>query len=289
MPDTISQTDTQNWTKVIEPRGKFLHFSLREFWHYRDLLTIFIRRNIVTVYKQTLLGWLWFIINPLISTALYMFVFGGLANLSTDGLPQTVFYMSGVLLWSYFTACFNATSSFLADNANLFSKAYFPRLILPISGMISSLITFFVQAVLLLVIYLYFALGGVNIRPTPELWALPLYVILLAGTAFAWGLICSSLTIKYRDLYSFIRVGINLIMYVTPVVYPISITRTRRFGWVLDANPLSGIFESFRYSITGLGAMDWQGLGYCTVCFLIMLFIGLIIFTKAERNFIDTV
>lgn len=289
MSDISTDSPTQNWTKVIEPRGKFIHFSISEFWNYRDLLSIFIHRNIVTVYKQTLLGWLWFIINPLISTALYLFVFGGLANLSTDGLPQTIFYMSGVVLWSYFTSCFSATSNFLAGNANLFSKSYFPRLILPVSGIVSSLITFLVQAILLLVIYIYFVWGGVSIRPTPELCALPLYVLLLAGTAFSWGLICSSLTIKYRDLESFIRVGMNLMMYITPVVYPVSLTRTRRFGWILDANPLSGIFESFRYSITGLGTMDWQGIGYCLICLITTLFIGLIMFTQAERNFIDTV
>ncbi len=289
MSDTITQTETQNWTKVIEPIGKYIHFSFKEFWHYRDLLAIFIRRNIVSVYKQTLLGWLWFIINPLISTALYMFVFGGLANLSTDGLPQTIFYMSGVLMWSYFNACFSVTSNFLAGNANLFSKAYFPRLILPVSGVVSSLVTFAVQGALLIAIYLYFYWGGVDIHPTVELWALPLYVTLLAGTAFSWGLICSALTVKYRDLDSFIRVGMNLMMYVTPVVYPISITRTRRFGWVLEANPLSGIFESFRYSITGRGTMDWQGIFYCAVCLFITLIIGLIMFTRAERNFIDTV
>jgi lipopolysaccharide transport system permease protein len=284
-----TSTNTQTWTQIMEPHGKFIHFSLRELWDYRDLLKIFIHRNIVTVYKQTVLGWLWFIINPVITTVLYMFVFGGIAGISTDGQPQSVFYMAGILLWNYFSACFSATSNFLAGNANLFSKSYFPRLILPISGMISSLITFGVQAVLLIAVYLYFSLGGVQIRPTIELLALPIFVILLAGTAFSWGLICSSLTIKYRDLDSFIRVGMSLIMYITPVVYPMSVAKERSYGWVLDINPLTGIFESFRYSITGLGAMDWSGLLYCFAWMCVTLLIGLIMFTRAEGNFIDTV
>ncbi|MDY5969702.1 MAG: ABC transporter permease [Bacteroidales bacterium] len=281
--------EAQTWSAVIEPNGKFLNLNLKEIWNSRDLLHLFIKRNIITVYKQTILGWLWFVINPILSTVLYMFVFGGIAGLSTDGLPQSVFYMAGVLLWSYFSACFNATSNFLSGNTYLFEKVYFPRLILPISALFSSLVTFAVQGGLLLITWLYFRLGGVQIHATWELLALPLYVLLLAGTGFSWGLICNSLTIKYRDLNSFIRVGMNLLMYVTPVVYPLSLVESRSYGWVLRANPLTGIFECFRHSITGLGAMDWGGLLYCFACMCATLFLGLWMFSRSERNFIDTV
>ncbi len=287
MPD--KHTQPQEWTQVVEPRGQFIHFSIKELWDNRDLLKIFIHRNIISVYKQTVLGWLWFIINPLITTVLYMFVFGGIAGIGTAGLPQSVFYMAGILLWNYFKACFDGTANFLVGNYNLFSKSYFPRLILPISSMCSSLVTFAVQAGLLTIVYLYFALGGVAIRPTIELLALPLLVILLALTAFSIGLICSALTIKYRDINSFINVGITLLMYVTPVVYPMSIADARSYGWVLEINPLTGIFESFRYALTGLGAMDWGGLLYCAIFICITLFIGLIMFSRAERDFIDIV
>ena len=281
--------ERQTWTRVTEPRGRFMEVSLKEIWHSRDLLRIFIRRNIVTVYKQTLLGWAWFIVNPIISTALYMFVFGGLAGLGTDGLPQSLFYMAGVMLWSYFNACFGATSNFLAGNAGLFSKVYFPRLIMPISGLVSSLVTLGVQGVLLLAFWLYFRLGGVPIHATWELLLLPLYVALLAGTGLSWGLVCNSLTLKYRDMNAFIRVGMTLMMYVTPVVYPLSLAEARNYGWVLRLNPLTGIFESFRYSITGRGAMDWQGLLYCAACLAVTLFVGLWMFSRSERDFIDTV
>ncbi len=279
----------QEWTQVVEPRGQFIHFSFKGLWDYRDLLRIFIRRNIVSVYKQTLLGWLWFIINPVITTVLYMFVFGGIAGISTDGLPQAVFYMAGILLWNYFNACFYATANFLAGNFGLFSKSYFPRLILPISSMCSSLVTFIVQAVLLTIVYVYFVLQGYNLCPTIELLILPFLVILLALTAFSIGLICSALTIKYRDVNSFINVGFSFLMYLTPIVYPLSVLSGKSYGWVVEINPLTGIFESFRYALTGSGAMDWGGILYCAIFTGITLFIGLIMFSRAERNFIDIV
>ncbi len=282
-------TQPQKWTQVVEPRGEFIHFSLKELWDYRDLLKIFIHRNIISVYKQTVLGWMWFLINPIITTVLYMFIFGGIAGISTDGLPQAVFYMAGILLWNYFNACFYATSNFLVGNYNLFSKSYFPRLILPISSIISSLITFGVQAVLLTIVYLYFVWDGAPLCPTIELLALPIFVVLVALTAFSIGLICAALTIKYRDINSFINVGFQLLLYITPVVYPMSVAKTKSYGWVLELNPLAGIFESFRYALTGSGAMDWGGLMYCSIFVTIAMFIGLIMFSRAERDFIDIV
>lgn len=266
-----------------------MQFNLRELWEYKDLFFIYVRRNIVTVYKQTVLGLMWFFINPIFTTVMYMFVFGGLAGISTEGVPQAVFYMSGILMWNYFNTCFNENYSVLATNATLFGKVYFPRLIIPLAGMASSLVTWVIQLLLLIVVYIYYVITGAPICPTWELALLPVYLLLLALTAMSWGMIISSLTVKYRDLKILINFGISLLMYATPIIYPMSLASNKSYGWILKINPLSGVFESWRYSVTGIGQMDWSGLMYCTACLAVTMFVGLIVFSKAERSFIDTV
>lgn len=284
----MKETD-YNWTSIIEPRKKFFQINLKEMWDYRDLFVIYVRRNIVTVYKQTILGLLWFFINPIFTTVMYMFVFGGLAGISTGGVPQAVFYLSGILMWNYFTACFNQNASVLAANAGIFGKVYFPRLIIPLAGMTSSLVTWGIQLMLLIIVYLYYVFTGAPLCPSWEIILFPVYLLLLALTAMSWGMIISSLTVKYRDLGNLVSFGISLLMYATPIIYPMSIAADKSYGWALKANPLSGVFESWRYSVTGIGNMDWMGLLYCTGCLAITMFIGLLVFSKAERNFIDTV
>lgn len=284
-----SQASSQQWTSIIEPRKRWLQFNLSEMWDYRDLYRIYVRRNIVTVYKQTVLGLAWFFISPVFTTVMYMFVFGGLAGISTGGVPQAVFYLSGILLWNYFNACFGANSGVLAGNAGLFSKVYFPRLIVPLAGMTSSLITLGIQLLLLVLVYVYYLLTGAALCPQWELLLFPVYLLLIALTAMSWGLIVSSLTVKYRDLNMLIGFGISLLMYATPIIYPLSITEQKSYGWLLRLNPLSSIFESFRYSLTGVGTMDWLGLLYTVGCLCVTMFIGLMVFSRAERNFIDTV
>lgn len=282
-------TNNENWTSVITPRKKTFQIDLKGLWDYRDLFKIYVRRNIVTVYKQTVLGLAWFFISPIFTTIMYMFVFGGLAGISTDGIPQAVFYLSGILMWNYFNACFGINSNVLAANAGLFSKVYFPRLIVPLAGMTSSLLTFLIQLLLLIVVYVYFVISGSPLHPQWELILLPVYLLLIALTAMSWGMIVSSTTVKYRDLNNLVSFGISLLMYATPIIYPMSVASDKSYGWVLRVNPLSGIFESFRYSVTGVGAMDWKGLLYCLGCLCVTMLIGLLMFGKAERNFIDTV
>ena len=266
-----------------------MQFNLREMWEYRDLYSIYVRRNIVTVYKQTVLGLAWFFISPIFTTVMYMFVFGGLAGISTGGIPQAVFYLSGILMWNYFNACFGQNSNALAANAGIYSKVYFPRLVIPLAGMTSSLVTFGIQALLLIIVYLYYYFTGAPLQPQWELLMLPIYILLLALTAMSWGMIISSMTVKYRDLNMLVGFGMSLLMYATPIIYPMSIAASKSYGWVLKLNPLSGIFESWRYSLTGIGIMDWTGLAYCFGCLCVTMFIGLLAFSKAERNFIDTV
>lgn len=282
-------TDDDQWTSVIEPRKRLLHFDFKELWEYRDLFRIYVRRNIVTVYKQTILGLAWFFINPIFTTVMYMFVFGGLAGISTGGVPQAVFYLSGILMWNYFTACFNQNSGVLAAHANLFSKVYFPRLIIPLAGMTSGLVTLGIQLLLLIIAYVYYVITGAPLCPQWELLLFPVYLLLIALTAMSWGLIVSSLTVKYRDLNMLVAFGISLLMYATPIIYPLSLTSNKSYGWLIRLNPLSGVFESWRYSLTGIGTMDWSGLLYCAGCLCVTLFLGLLVFNRAERNFIDTV
>lgn len=284
MKDTNEQ-----WTAVIEPRKKHFELNLKEIWDYKDLYAIYVRRNIVTVYKQTVLGLAWFFISPIFTTVMYMFVFGGIAGISTGGVPQAVFYLSGILMWNYFNTCFSQNSNVLADNAGIFGKVYFPRLIIPLAGMTSSLVTFGIQLLLLIAVYVYYVITGAPLRLQWELILFPIYLVLIALTAMSWGMIVSSWTVKYRDLKMLISFGISLLMYATPIIYPMSIAASKSYGWVLRLNPLSGIFESWRYSLTGVGAMDWRGLLYCLGCLVITMFFGLLTFSKAERNFIDTV
>ena len=286
---TSGSYEQEQWTAILEPRKKFMQFNLKEMWDYRDLYRIYVRRNIVTVYKQTVLGLAWFFISPIFTTIMYMFVFGGLAGISTGGVPQAVFYLSGILMWNYFNACFGQNSNVLAANAGIFGKVYFPRLIIPLAGMTSSLVTFAIQALLLIVVYVYYVITGAPLCPRWELLMFPVYLILLALTAMSWGMIISSMTVKYRDLNMLVGFGMSLLMYATPIIYPMSIAADKSYGWILKLNPLSGVFESWRYSLTGIGTMDWMGLLYCLGCLVVTMFIGLLLFSKAERNFIDTV
>lgn len=287
--NSTSPNEQEQWTSILEPRKKFMQLNLKELWDYRDLFSIYVRRNIVTVYKQTVLGLAWFFISPIFTTIMYMFVFGGLAGISTGGVPQAVFYLSGILMWNYFNACFGQNSNVLAANAGIFGKVYFPRLIIPLAGMTSSLVTFGIQLLLLIVVYVYYIITGAPLCPRWELLLFPVYLLLIALTAMSWGMIVSSMTVKYRDLNMLVGFGMSLLMYATPIIYPMSIAANKSYGWVLKLNPLSGVFESWRYSLTGIGGMDWTGLLYCLGCLVVTMFIGLLMFSKAERNFIDTV
>lgn len=273
---------------VIKPRKNLLDIDIKGIWRYRDLYRMYIHRDIVTQYKQTILGPLWYLIQPLMTTVMYMFVFGGLAGISTDGLPQPLFYMSGIVLWNYFNACFTASSEVFTANAGVFGKVYFPRLIVPLSAVTSNLLKMLIQLLIFVGLYIYFAVNGAPLHLNVVALLFPVLIVMLAFHALSWGLIFSSLTIKYRDLKFLIQFGIQLFMYATPVIYPLSVA-PEKYRSILELNPLTPIFEAFKYGTLGTGSLDWGGLAYSAVFMLVSLFFAVVIFSRVERNFMDTV
>lgn len=283
-----NNTDNENWTIEIKPKKKLLDVDLKGVWRYRDLYYMYVKRDIVTVYKQTILGPLWFLIQPILTTVMYMFVFGGLAGISTDGVPQPLFYMSGILLWNYFNAAFMVSSNVFTANASVFGKVYFPRLVVPLSGITSNLIKFSIQLLLFIGIYLYYYFQGIELTVNWTILLFPILILMIAFHAMSWGLIISALTTKYRDLTQLVTFGIQLFMYITPVIYPLS-AAPEKYRLLLSLNPLTSIFEAFKYSCMGCGSLDWFSLGYSFIILLVTLFFSVIIFNRVERNFMDTV
>ena len=287
----MAQPETANketWTKVIRPKKGLLDLGLKSLWRYRDLWYMYVRRDIVTFYKQTILGPLWFVIQPILTTAMYMFVFGGLAGISTDGAPQPLFYLSGILLWNYFSDSFNVSSNVFVSNASVFGKVYFPRLVVPLAGLTSNLVKMGIQLVLFILIYIGYRISGAALEINASLLLFPFYVLLLAGHAMSWGLIVSSVTSKYRDMRYLVGFGLQLFMYATPVIYPLSVAGGR-FKWALELNPLTPIFEAFKYGCLSCGSLSWGGLLYSTLFMLVTLFLSVILFNRVERTFMDTV
>ncbi len=276
------------WTKEITPQKRLLDINLRELWRYRDLYYMYVKRDIITVYKQTILGPLWFLIQPILTTIMFMFVFGNLAGISTDGMPQPLFYMAGILLWTYFSNCFNSCSNVFTTNAGVFGKVYFPRLVVPLSSITSNLVKLGIQLLLFIAVYIYFATTGAPVKINGYIILFPFLVILVAFHALSWGLIVSALTTKYRDLRQLVGFGVQLLMYATPVIYPMS-TTNGKIRAILELNPLTPIFEAFKYSCMGCGSLSWGGLFYSTIFMLVTLFVSVIIFNRTERNFMDTV
>lgn len=278
----------QDWTLEIRPKKKWLDVDLKGLWHYRDLYYMYVKRDIVTVYKQTILGPLWFLVQPVFTTVMYMFVFGGLAGISTDGMPQPLFYMAGIMLWNYFSSAFTVSSNVFTANAGVFGKVYFPRLVVPLSGITSNLIKLGIQLLLFIVFYVYFYFAGAPLHVNWALLLFPFLVFLIAFHAMSWGLIVSALTTKYRDLRQLVTFGLQLFMYATPVIYPMS-AAPEKYRAILALNPLTPVFETFKYSCMGCGSLDWGGLLYSTVVMFVTLFLAVIIFSRVERNFVDTV
>lgn len=274
---------------VLKPKHGLLDIDLKGVWRYRDLVYMYIKRDIVTKYKQTVLGPLWYVIQPALTTIIYMFVFGGLAGISTDGVPQPLFYMAGILLWNYFAECFNGSNDIFGTNASVFGKVYFPRLVVPISSSISNLIKMLIQFVLFLIIYIYYMVfTDATIALGWSALLFPILIIMLALHATAWGLIFSSMTTKYRDLKFLVQFGIQLFMYATPIIYPLSVA-PEKYRFILELNPLTPIFEAFKYGWLGAGSLSWGGLLYSTIFMAISLFAGVVIFSKEERTFMDTI
>lgn len=273
----------------IEPKKKWLDVDIKGLWRYRDLYYMYIKRDIVTQYKQTILGPLWYIIQPLLTTIMYMFVFGGLAGISTDGIPQPLFYMAGITLWNYFNTCFTACSDVFSANAGVFGKVYFPRLVVPLSACTSNMIRMFIQLLMFILIYIYYvATGQFSFSLSLSLLCFPVFILLIGLHSMSWGLLFSSWTTKYRDLKFLIQFGIQLFMYATPVIYPLSFA-PEKYRWIINLNPLTPIFEAFKYSCLGVGTFDASGLIYSTIVLCVTMFFAVIIFNRTEQRFMDTV
>jgi len=276
------------WTEIIEPQAHLLDLKLHELWRYRDLLVMLVRRDFVATYKQTILGPIWFFIQPLLTTVTYMLIFGNIAKISTDGLPMAVFYLAGITIWNYYADSLNKTATVFKDNANIFGKVYFPRLIMPLSIVVSNLVRLGIQVSLFLLIWAYYLIAGANLHPNLYLLLVPLVVVLMAMQALGLGMIISALTTKYRDLIFLLTFGVQLLMYATPVIYPMS-ALPKKYALLIHANPLSELVELFRYAFTGSGQVSWAGLGYSVACTAVLLVLGTLIFNRVERRFMDTV
>lgn len=278
------------FSTIIKPKDRLLSVDFGELWRYRDLLSLFVKRNIVTQYKQTVLGPLWFLIQPALTTLMYMVVFGGIAGIPTDGVPQPLFYLAGICCWQYFADCLNKTSNTFVDNQGMFGKVYFPRLVVPLANVVSNLIKFGTQFLLFVLVYAYYLIfADVSVLPTWHLLLLPLLVALLAGLALGFGIIISSMTTKYRDLQVLFSFVVQLWMYGTPIVYPLSMITNEKLLLVMKLNPVTGIIEAFKYATLGAGEFSWGMLGYSFGFMVVLLAVGIVVFNKVQRSFMDTV
>lgn len=278
----------ENWTEIIGANQGWLALRLGEVWQYRDLLVLLVRRDFVSFYKQTLLGPIWFFMQPLLTTLIYVIIFGVFARMSTEGVPPILFYLSGITLWNYFSDCLTKTAGVFVANANIFGKVYFPRLVIPLSIVISNLIKLGIQLVLLVGFWVFFYMQGASIHLNSTILLLPLLILIMAGIGLGMGMIFSALTTKYRDLSFMLAFGVQLVMYATPVIYPLSFI-PEQYKWVLIANPMTGVIETFRHSFLGSGDFQWMYLGYSCVFTAVILFLGLIIFNRVQYTFMDTV
>ncbi len=283
----MATKDTQ-WDLIIRPRRRWFDLHLDELWRYRDLVILFVWRDFVSVHKQTILGPLWYLIQPILTNLTFTVIFGSIAKLPTDNLPPFLFYMSGTVIWTYFASCLTKTSDTFISNSGLFGKVYFPRLVMPVSILFSNLITFSIQFGLFLLFFAYFALRGTPIHP--NLWILftPVLLLMMAGLGLGFGILISSMTTKYRDLRFLIQFGVQLLMYGTPVVYSVT-SVPERFQPFLQFNPLTAIIETFRYAFLGAGSVHPAQLLYSFVFMLVSVLVGSLIFNRVEATFMDTI
>ncbi|MEG3637862.1 ABC transporter permease [Magnetococcus sp. PR-3] len=282
------EVEKQPWSLVITPKRRLLEIPVREIWYYRDLLLLLVRRDFVALYKQTILGPLWFLIQPVLTTLMFTLVFNKIAGLSTDGLPSVLFYLAGVTCWTYFSETLTKSSETFTLNANIFGKVYFPRIIVPLSIVISNLIKFGVQFTLFLAFLAYYLYQGSPVAPNKVLLILPLLLLLMGGLGLGMGMIISAMTTKYRDLRFLLTFAVQLFMYATPVIYPLS-TLDQKYQWILLLNPVTPIIETFRYGFLGNGSYEPFYLAYSFAFMTTVLFVAMVIFNQVEKNFMDTV
>jgi lipopolysaccharide transport system permease protein len=279
----------EHWDEVIEPRGKLFDLRLKEVWRYRDLLLLFVKRDFAAQYKQTVLGPIWHLVQPLFTTIVFLFIFHSVAKISTDDIPPILFYMSGISIWNYFSSCLNATSNTFVANAGIFGKVYFPRLVIPLSTVLSNIIKFGIQFSLLLAVMVWYGIKDGYFYFSASWLLIPVLVLMMAGMGLGLGIIISSLTTKYRDFTVLIGFMVQLLMYVTPVAYPLSFLKEKGYAWVVNYNPLTPIVEAFRFALFGKGSYEPMHLLYSGIFIICTLFFGMVIFNKVERSFMDTV
>lgn len=278
------------WTTVIQPKKSLLQVDFRELWQYRDLYRMLVKRDIVVWYKQTILGPLWFFIQPILMTIMFMIVFGGIAKIGTDGIPQPLFYLAGICLWNYFAESLNQTSNTFIQNSALFGKVYFPRLVVPFATVTSNLVRLGIQLLLFVFVYLYFAFfTEATVAPNLYICLVPLLILLLSGLALGFGVLFSSLTTKYRDLTFLLSFLVQLWMYATPVIYPLSTIENPTLKTLMLLNPMTAILETFKYAVLGVGQFRFEYLTYSALFTLFIMAIGIVVFNKVQRTFMDTV
>ena len=279
----------EHWDLVIKPKNKWYQLDLLSVWYYRDLLFLLVRRDFVAVYKQTILGPLWLFIQPILTTITFTVIFGNIAHISTDGMPPLLFYLSGITLWTYFADCLNKTSNTFVSNAGVFGKVYFPRLVMPLSVLISNLVKLGIQILLFLILWTYYLVKGTDFHPNyGYILVVPFLILLMAGLGLAFGILISSLTTKYRDFTFLVGFGVQLMMYASPIVYPLSAVPAQ-YKTYLMFNPVTSIIEAFKFVFLGTGHFSWLGLGYSTFVMFFILLISLLVFKRVEKTFMDTV
>ncbi|WP_179338070.1 ABC transporter permease [Winogradskyella ludwigii] len=287
----MSKIEDDGWLYTISSERKLIDFNFKEIWRYRDLLMLFVKRDVVTVYKQTILGPLWYLIQPLFTALTFTLIFNKVANIETGTVPPFLFNLAGVSIWNYFNTCLTATSDTFKTNAAIFGKVYFPRIIVPLSIIMSNLMKFGIQLLIFIAFYIYYYLNGAEINITSSVLFFPFIVLLMGLLGLGLGMIISSMVTKYRDLKFLVGFGVQLLMYVSAVMYPLTLMREKlpKISWVVEYNPLAYIIETARYMLLGTGTFSWFGIIYTVIVTLIVLFFGIIIFNRTEKTFIDTV
>lgn len=287
----MSASSDENWLYTISSKRRLLDFNLKEVWRYRDLLFLFVKRDIVTVYKQTILGPLWYLIQPLFTAITFTLIFNKVANIDTGSVPPFLFNLAGITVWNYFKTCLTATSDTFKSNSGIFSKVYFPRIISPLSVIISNLFKFSIQLVIFIGFYIYYTLSGASITITSSVLFFPFLILVMGLLGLGFGMIISSLVTKYRDLKYLLNFGTQLLMYTSAVMYPLALMQEKlpKFAWLVEYNPVAYVIEATRYMLLGTGLISVNGLLYTVVCTLVLLFFGLLIFNRTEKTFLDTV
>ena len=287
--EAMKQEEKEHWDLTITPKDRLLAIDWKEIWRYRDMFVLFVERNFRTAYKQTILGPLWFLITPVLSVIVYVTVFGGIAGIDTDGVPPILFYLLGISVWGYFASCLSATSNSFVSNAGIFGKVYFPRIIMPFVAVTTNLLSFGIQLLIFAAFYIYYAATGTELVIHWQIVLFPLLIIILAFMAVGFGMIFSSMTTKYRDLQIMLAKIVSLWVYITPVIYPLSMVTNEKLHLAMSLNPVTPVMEAIKYALLGQGQFSWLWLGYSVVCTLILLIFGLMLFNKVQKSFMDTV